>query len=326
MFGSIVQPITSQFQKWASNRRPRGKQIELNQKRIFIFPTAAGWAYLMLCIIIFLVGTNYQNNLIHAVAFLLISLGILSIHYTFLNLSGLRITVLKGYNCYEEDLAEFSLQLNSGTPRDYHGLQLSWQGEVAQSSELEKGTSAQVQLYAKSKKRGVFTPEALLIETRYPFGLLRAWSWMEPGVSVYVYPKPLKGKQPVFEGQSGDGRQPGQVDNGDDFGGLNEYQPGDSSRRIAWKQFAQGRGLLTKQYIGNKDRRLWLNWDSWPELGTETRLSVICYWAQQLEYQGIEYGLLLPGVSIPPGSGPSHLEQILISLARYSGNKSKVML
>ncbi|WP_420598422.1 DUF58 domain-containing protein [Neptuniibacter sp.] len=319
MFGTVTQPITAAFQRWASKRRPTGTQFELNQKRIFIFPTAAGWAYLLLCIIVFLVGTNYQNNLIHAVVYFLIAIGVLCIHYTFLNLSGLRISTLKGYNCYEGELAEFSIKLSSVTNRSYYGVQLSWKGEEPFDSGLESGQETKLKLYARSNKRGRLKPGSLLVETRYPFGLLRAWSWLKPDVSVLVYPKPIKGRLPEFEGQEGESEQLGNDRTGDDFSGLDEYQPGDSSRRIAWKHFAQGRGLLTKRYVGNTDKRFWLDWDGWPELGLEKKLSVICYWAQQLEHQDVEYGLRIPGTSIAPSAGPAHLEKVLISLANYPG-------
>lgn len=321
MFGTITQPVISLFQSWAAKRRPKGKEFLLNQKRIFIFPTAAGWAYLLLCVVTFLVGTNYQNNLIHAVVYFLVSLGVLCIHYTFLNLSGLRIKAIKGFNCYEGDLAEFSIQLSSESSRNYYGLRMGWQGEKPYQCELEAGESKVLKLYARSMKRGRFRPGQLLIETRYPFGLLRAWSWLEPDMSVLVYPKPLKGREPDYESLNGEGDHPGREQRGDDFAGLDEYQPGDSSRRIAWKHFAQGRGLLTKKYVGNTDKRLWLDWECWSELGSEKKLSVICYWAQQLEHQGVEFGLQIPGVTISPASGPNHLEKVLIALANYpSGN------
>lgn len=320
MFASLVEPVSDAFQRWASKRRPKGRLIELNQRKIFIFPTAAGWAFLMLCIVIFLVGTNYQNNLIQTVSFFLIALGVLSIHYTFLNLSGLKIKLLRGYNCYAGDQAEFRLQLSSNSKRNYQGLQFSWRGEVVRAAEVFAGECCDLQLYARTHKRGCFSPGALHVETRFPFGLLRAWSWMEPDVEVLVYPKPLKVRAPLSDHNKGEGDLPGRDDFGDDFSGLDDYQPGDSTRRIAWKQFAQGRGVMTKKYVGSRDKKVWLSLDDWPDLSTEHKLAGICYWAQRFEHQNVEYGLSLPGVSLTPNSGPGHLEKVLIALARYKAS------
>lgn len=316
MLASLMRPVTDFFERWATSRRPKGTFIELNQSKIFIFPTAAGWSFLLLCIVIFLVGTNYQNNLIQTVSFFLISLGILSIHYTYLNLSGLQIKILRGFNCYAEDQAEFHLQLGSTSRRNYQGLMFSWKEGGVRSAEVNSGESQDLHLYARTYKRGRFVPGPLLVETRFPFGLLRAWSWMEPEIEVLVYPKPLKVREPQFNTNQGDGEQTGKEDFGEDFSGLEDYQPGDSTRRIAWKQFAQGRGLLTKKYIGSRDKKIWLSLEEWPDLSTEQKLSGICYWAQQFEHQNIDYGLLLPNTTLAPNSGPRHLEQIMIALAK----------
>lgn len=322
MLNSFTQPFVHRFQQWASNRRPKGKLIELNQKRIFIFPTAAGWAFLSLCLVMLLVAMNYQNNLIYAVAFLLISMGVMTIHYTFLNLSGLRVKVVKGYNCYSGDMADFLLLVDSVSKRSYEGVQLGWKGQPEEQVNLDSNQTQNVHLNARTGIRGRFSPGILKIETRYPFGLLRAWSWLEPEIEILVYPKPCKGRQPVFTGREGEGDHPGTDDSGDDFSGLDEYQPGASTKRIAWKQYAQGRGLFTKSYVGNRDRRLWLNWELWPELSGEQRLSVICYWAQQFEHQGVEYGLSLPDFVLSPDRGPAHLEQVLIALAKFPSSHS----
>ena len=49
----------------------------------------------------------------------------------------------------------------------------------------------------------------------------------------------------------------------------------------------------------------------------EQRLSNLCYWALQYAARGDEYGLRLPGVTIEPGTGQRHQEQVLKALALF---------
>lgn len=316
MISFLNQYLTRTIEQWTRNRRPRGKSIELNQKRIYIFPTASGWAFLAVCITLFFIATNYQNNLIHAVSFLLISLGVLTIHYTFLNLSGLKITALKAFNCYAGDIAEFRVLVESVNQRGYDSVQLNWRNEPIETVCLSPGESQTLDLNVQSKSRGLLKAGMLKIESRFPFGLLRAWSWIELEMEAIVYPKPHEGRPPALESGDGDGEL-GKNSSGDDFSGLEEYQVGHSTRHIAWKQYAQGRGLLVKNYLGQQQRHIWLSWEEWPELSGEQRLAVICYWALTFEHESVEYGLWLPDKKIKPHNGPEHLEQVLIALAMF---------
>lgn len=318
MFKSAWRPILDASERWAARRRPKGRSVELNQQRIFIFPSVYGWGYLFLCLVLYLIATNYQNNLIHGFAFLLIALGVLTIHYTFLNLSGLTITGVKAYNAYAGEMVEFKLRVHTRNRRRYENVVLRWKGENDSFSlYLDRSEDSGFSLFAHTDSRGPFTPKALLVETYYPFGLLRAWSWIELDLSSVIYPKPLKGRYPMLSNGDAEGEL-GHQNRGDDFSGLDEYQPGISTRHIAWKQYAQGRGLLIKNYIGQESRQIWLSWDDWPDLDLEHRLSVITYWALHFERESQAYGLKLPGMSIQPSVGPEHLEKLLTVLATFS--------
>jgi uncharacterized protein (DUF58 family) len=52
-------------------------------------------------------------------------------------------------------------------------------------------------------------------------------------------------------------------------------------------------------------------------MGTERRLSHLCYWALQFESRDEEYGLRLPGLVLEPGIGERHRDRVLQALALY---------
>ncbi len=67
------------------------------------------------------------------------------------------------------------------------------------------------------------------------------------------------------------------------------------------------------------DEHIVLRWDMFPDLNTEARISRLCYCVLKLDSAGIDYGLEMPGVSIPPAKGAAHYAHMLETLALYSG-------
>jgi uncharacterized protein (DUF58 family) len=60
-----------------------------------------------------------------------------------------------------------------------------------------------------------------------------------------------------------------------------------------------------------------LDWDMFPALGIEQRLSHLCYWVLAFEVRNEEYGLRIPGVVIEPAVGEAHRDKVLKELAVY---------
>lgn len=309
--------LGARARRWALRRHAPARSLTLTQNRIFIFPTPAGLWFLFATLVILLLGINYENNLVYAVSFLLLSLFVVSILHTYSNLAGLSITALSARPCLVGESAEFELLLRAGRRRNYEALQLSWVEQAPVNCDLIDDSERRVRLYAAAVERGWWSPGALLIETLYPLGLLRAWTWLETDLKALAYPRPLEGGVLPHGAGSGERGAVASMQGSEDFAGLETYQRGMSPRHIAWKQLAAGQGLHAKQFVDHADEQLWLDWSFWPELDTEQRLSRLCYWTLKLARQGLEYGLRLPGLEIAPGRGSRHRHQVLRALALH---------
>lgn len=311
--------ILGPFERWAEQRRPRGQSIELNQRRIFIFPSKAGFAFIAVSILLLMIGINYENNLVHAVAFLLISIFVLSIIHSYSNLSGIRVAAVKGHPCFAGEQAEFELRLSAGGKRQRENVQLAWRGCPAQTVDVVDQNGSTVRLYHPAPLRGQLKPRPLLVESGYPLGLLRVWSWLEIESSALIYPAPQKSQLPPSSVQ-GDGQGRLQsLDGGEDFAGLEQYHPGMPLRHVAWKHYARGQGLHSKTFHAEVDERIWLDWDGLAGMGTETRLSCLCYLVLELEKKGDLYGLTMPGHKYEPDRGEAHRQRVLTALATFPG-------
>ena len=106
-----------------------------------------------------------------------------------------------------------------------------------------------------------------------------------------------------------------------DFAGLRPFQAGDSLHRVAWKAYARGQGLHTKQYAGTDVVSHVFDWDSLEGLGTEARLAQLCRWVLDAQERGEAFGLRLPGQAIAPNLGAAHRQHCLTALALFDGGR-----
>lgn len=313
----LRERLRRRFRQWVNRRIPPAREVTLDQRRIFIFPSAVGLFFGVCLFVMLMTAINFQNNLSYGLTFLLVTLFIVAILHTYANLSGLTIRALRAQQAFSGQQSQFDLSITRGRKRDHYALHLKWPGSSEALVNIVHEDAVPVSLHMAVGRRGWFSPGRLLLESTYPLGLLRCWTWVDLDIHALVYPRPEACPEPGgLDGDSPDGAAepvPGQ----DDFYAIREYQRGDSLRHVHWKSLAKGQGLQSKQYTAYADRSVWLDWDNFPARGVEQRLSNLCYWALQYHARGDEYGLRLPGVTIEPGTGPRHQEQVLKALALF---------
>ena len=304
------------FHDWVSRRSPPTRELTLNQRRIFIFPSKAGFGFIGLLLLLLMAAINYQNNMIFALAFLLASVFVITIVHSFANVSGLTIKGLQTSPGFVGDSVSFSLKISSCRGKPFFDISLKADGLESVLFTLVDRKECELSLHWQANQRGEFTPPRILLESFYPLGLLRTWSWVCLDMSALVYPKPVEGhyqSEADSEAHSGEWLV---VNGSAEFYGLRDYQSGDKPKQIAWRHYAKGQGLFTKQYADYQDQQTWLDWQGVAG-NLEQRLSILCHWALQLEAQNCVFGLRLPGLTLEPSSGASHQQAVLRALALY---------
>ncbi|RTE67459.1 DUF58 domain-containing protein [Amphritea opalescens] len=321
MIVSIRQRLADAAYEWSLKRSPRLKKLTLSQRRIYIVPSRSGFLFLLLLLVMLVLAINFQNNLMFAVTFLLASLFVVTILHTYANLSGLTIQFLRGHPCFAGEQAAFDLLLTPQGQRQYESIQLRLGQESGSAVDLLDDQPVSLTLYQTPPRRGMFQAGPLLIETYYPLGLFRAWTWVQVDLTTPVYPRPVKGGQLSDLNSVGSGDQSStdqsERPGGEEFNGLVNYQPGMSLKRVAWKHYARGQGMHAKEYVELSDHHRWLSWALWPELSPEARLSRLTWWLLQLHHGDEAYGLDIPGCHIPPNRGEAHRLKILAALACF---------
>lgn len=306
--------VGKRFSRWLDRRIPPTGRITLSQKNVFIFPTATGFAFGGLVALLILGAINYQASLVYGVAFLLGSLFLVTILYTFRNLSGLTLELAGARPGYVGEDVEISIRVTRPEGRSREGIQLGWPEGILRWAELSDQASDTVRLYVRAPRRGYFNPGRLLVETYFPLGLLRAWTWVDLDVKALVYPRPIFGDFPrAVSGRRDEGQLIDPLGS-DDFNDIKSYRPGDPVRHIIWRSYARSDELMVKQYASYVEPRLWLTLDG-VSGDLEEKVSRLTGLALQATRADREFGLDLGTLRIPPARGEAHLEQVLRELA-----------
>jgi uncharacterized protein (DUF58 family) len=169
--------------------------------------------------------------------------------------------------------------------------------------------------------RGWHVVPTLLIETRFPFGLFRAWTHWRPASQVLAYPQPEQPTPPLPLAQSAPGgalqTRQGQ---GSELDGVRAWRRGDGVRHVVWKKAARSGHLVSRETTAENSRELWLDWQAATgsdRSDVEARLSRLAAWVLAAERQGLVYGLRLPGQQITPDRGEAHQRRLLRELALW---------
>jgi len=309
------------FSNWLYGFTPpeRGT-VELVHRRVYIVPARLGWFFAGTLVVLLVGSINYALSLGFALTFLLAGLGLAGMVHTARNLARIAVSVGRNEPVFAGESAQFRLYLDGRAAFDRPAILAR---HVASGSQLvvdiPPRSTAEIMLAVPAPKRGRLALGRVMLETRFPLGLFRAWSYVEPDACCVVYPRPERSPLPPFSGEAAAGALRTQTPGSDDFAGLRGYQRSDSPRHIAWKAVARSEDLLTKQFAGETAAELWLDARLLPAgLGLEQRLSRLAGWVLAAERAGAHYGLRLPGVEIAPGRGDAHCAACLQALALYA--------
>lgn len=310
--------------KWLFKLRDAEQgEVVLNQRRVFIVPTRAGLTYGVMLIVLFLCSVNYNLSLGFALTFLLAGCAIIDMHLTFRNLAHLSLRPGRAAAVFAGEDAQFELHLGNRRQHDRYAIWLAFivggRAAIEQVTDIAADSSTNITLSTPTQERGWLAAPRIRLQTRFPLGLLHAWSYWQPAMRVLVYPHPEENAPPLplIEGENADGR--GHAGH-DDFAGIRAYQAGDSIRHLAWRQIARtDHGpLVTKQFEGGASSELAIDYAKLPRaMDVELKLARMTRWVLAAEARGLPYAFRLGSTHFPPDAGPAHQAACLQALALY---------
>jgi len=302
----------------------------LDRRRVFIFPTRAGFTLAAMLLVILLGAINYDNALGYLLAFLLGGLIMVAMLHTYGNLAGLTFRGGRAQSVFAGDTVHFECVLENPAPRPRLALHIKYWPRglkrrqrrrlenLASDFDLDAAAQSTVPVTVESRRRGWLALGRITVHTDYPLGILRAWAYFESDLRCLIYPRP-DGDLPLpYAPRAGRGAHAQSVTGVDDFAGLRRYVAGDPVRAIAWRTLAKGQELMVKRFHGEAGAEVWLSWAAIARITDRERaLSQLTAWVLECERKNLRYGLDIPGTTITPDLGPRHRDDCLRALALF---------
>lgn len=318
-----------------------------NLQNTFIVPSLFGWSTLVIASCLFVLGTNFQNNIILIVCYLLLSILLLSLLHGFFFFTQHLVEFLPIQPDYENRHMFLPIRLYADKPNTGGIFQISLIAHKA-SNESQKrlsfrllhanksiannftlheppiASNAQnspiVKVPLPSQKRGKHACPTVNIASYYGFGLFKTWSIVKPDISYLVYPS--MEKSPLMLANSINERSEPitlnqKLSTSENLQGVREYQKSDPMHYISWKHVAKGQGLLSKDFEKSETKQYYLRLKDYEHLPLEQALRRICYSIQQLNKDENLFGLELGSQILTPNKGIKHMNECLEMLALY---------
>lgn len=313
-------------------RAPAGKDTgqhaaALQRRRVYIFPTRQGILYGVVLLVMLVGAINYSNSMAYLLAFTLGSVFLVCMLHTYRNLRGLIVRIQPAPPVFAGEAARFPVLLDNRAGAQRLAIIIRPAGprgrprsrtEDVHRVDVYAGQMQQEAVAVPSRRRGLLRAGKLQLESVWPLGLFRAWSYIEGDAATVVYPRPAGNPNLPDLSMDSHEYQSGRLGGVDDFTGFRPYRPGDSIRNIDWKVLAREQGVLIRRFSGSGMQRLILHWDHAAHLpDIERRLSQLCLWVVEAEQLGLLYGLDIPGAQLPPGFGGTHEHSCLKALATH---------
>jgi len=332
----VKRTLLSRFRTWINRRIPRSDVHRLSHNNLFIVPTRFGFGLLFCCMLLFVLGTNYQNNPILILCYLLLSWFLLSMYVCFFNLNQSVINMDKIGPSYVND--QFEVKINVNTKSSKAEWQLSIENKYIHSvASIEDEQTINFRLEAD--RRGYRQLPKIKLSSQFPFGLFVCWSYLRFEQSHWVYPNAQQGDWRTSDRQFEDPES--QVESAttdtlpktkvleQNFEGIKPFQPGESMSKVSWKHQAKqpDAALVLKDFSDNPQGDNWLRFDLVSGDNLEQKLSVLTHAVLTLESENQPYGLMLSGyqghnILLDPDCGSAHLTACLQTLACYALTES----
>jgi uncharacterized protein (DUF58 family) len=306
-------------------RSPRQDELTLTQRNVYIVPSLGGWVFAAVTLVLLLAAINEQLNLAYALAFLLGGVGLSAMSTTHANLRGLRLSLGTSTRVHAGQPAAVTVKLEAQSGRQgRYGLLL----DRTVLCEVPPGASGEATLSVLTKTRGWLVLPRWRLETTYPLGLFRAWSYWRAASPVLVWPalEASPPEPPVASALPSEQERPTPMQHRKEAHDLRPWRRGDALKDVAWRKsatrLASGQEPVSREAAQSpRPTTHWIEWEATAGLPTEARLSRLAAWlvAAEREAQrtGVPYGLRMPSLQRDGQQGLSHLHRCLDDLALW---------
>ena len=306
--------------RWLDKRIPSSHSYQMDVKNTFILPTRFGWAIVGLMTCLFILGTNYQNNVILMFCYFVFALLLLSMFHSYASFVQFHIRFRPIESCFTHQRVQLQVDLNHKETRStLHSL--SNLAIFSKSDDVyEFLIDGQNTISFSKYPRGLHQLKRVSLESVFPFGLFKCWTHLSVPEQFFVFPQPiacsLKLRQQQSKGKSGS--KSGINVTTEDLQGIRDYRDSDPIHHVSWKHFAKGQGLLSKDFNERSAISGYLHFSDYFSGDLEQALSEVTYQIIELSKQDAQFGFSIGAQQIMPNTGIKHQQKCLEAVALYN--------
>lgn len=296
------------------------QSITLAHNNIYVVPSQLGFYFIIVAILNFVMGINYQNNLILVMAYLMFVVMIIAVLLGYTNAKGLKVEYIKSFASFSPNKGSVKFILKAPTLTQSVSLSYSSDSEYAKHLAQVTPRDSALIINLPYNARGKYILERFKIHSNYPFGLVSVWSYIQPNDSVYVYPAPEHVLNDTYNStfehttQTGSIKEPGS----EQFDELITHLPEMGLQRISWKHYAKSQQLLVKEFIDYKKSDIVFDFNLLTG-NTEQRLSQLSFLVCNACENNTPFTLILPSASYKATNDTHDKSQCLALLSEYGG-------
>jgi uncharacterized protein (DUF58 family) len=285
------------------------------------YPTPGFGALLFVLGAIWYAASSQNSAAIYLLLFLLVSVFLVSIPHTLINLTGVTVRVESAKPTFAGDDVFLPIEIMNTSRATRYGIEVVLPNADKTRERVDYipcESATRLTLRFAAHHRGEYKIEKLDLTSCYPLGFVRASKRIVSNQTYIVYPRPSGNSQlPTNHLGFADNWVQQGVEHGDDFAGVRAYVPGESQRHIDWKAVARGRSLMTKQFAAETKGAVCLDFFELRFTDLEEKLSQLTLWLIEAERARQPYGLRLPGTEISAALGQMHFHCCLRALSLF---------
>jgi uncharacterized protein (DUF58 family) len=319
-----MQSLDARIQSWILRRdAPEDGPICLHRRRVYIVPTRAGFLFAAVLVAMLIASINYQLSLGYLFTFLVGAIAVVGMHRTHDTLLDMEISCIEALPTHAGQNATFVLRLVNPHRHARAGLIFLIDGKQVIPGEVHILPSDQrdVAIEVPALLRGWLPCPRVRIQTVFPLGLFRAWSYAWPQARALVYPALSRmAAEPSGLGRGAGGNRHGSGQ--DAFSHVSAYQEGDDVRRLHWPSFAREQVAL-RVHEGEAGEEQVFRLDAQdPDVNLEERLSRLASALVHAQQRRVRFALVLDAESAQLATGDAHLHECLGRLALYQPQRN----
>ncbi len=283
--------------------------------RVYILPNKQGYFFLLSTFVLFNIGNIYGNNIVLLLSFLMISLSVVSMILTHLNMKHLTIDLINIRSQFADEKNHIQIKMTNESNRIIDDLNLEFGTNYNFKIELEKiaKRKSDNKPLLISPGRGYYPIDKIKLSTRSPSQLFYAWKFLGNKIDFYIYPERSKAgfSQNIIKLVD----QEHELSR-DEFQTHKEYQRGLPSRNIDWKIYGKTDQLLWKEFNGSEVESYVFSFDDL-EGSVEERLSLLAFFIDKVFQERQAWTLIINNETYGASSSYEHYKKCLEVLACY---------